>query len=85
MKKAKRVLAIIGVILLIGLYLSTLFLAILGNYSNFRKFFMASAVATVMIPILIWIYSRICRLIIDRRREQRQALTPDVQDSGDEN
>lgn len=62
MKKVKQILAIIGVILLVGLYLSTLILAIFGN-SNTMNLFIASIVATVIIPVLIWAYSMIYRLL----------------------
>lgn len=62
MKKVKRILAIIGVILLVGLYLSTLILAIFGN-ANTMNLFIASIVATVIIPVLIWAYSMVYRLL----------------------
>lgn len=62
MKKVKRILAIIGVILLIGLYLSTLFCAF-SSSDNFMNMLMASIYATVVIPILIWAYTLIYRLI----------------------
>lgn len=62
MKKVKQILAIIGVILLVGLYLSTFILAIFGD-SNTMNLFKASIVATVIIPVLIWAYSMIYRLL----------------------
>lgn len=83
MKKVKRVLAVIGVILLIGLYLSTLILAIF-EHSNTMNLFMASAAATVIIPVLIWTYSMIYRLIKERREEQMVNM-PDTQVLGDDN
>lgn len=62
MKKVKQILAIIGIILLVGLYLSTLFCA-LSSSDNFMNLLMASIYATVIIPILIWAYTLIYRLI----------------------
>jgi dolichyl-phosphate-mannose--protein O-mannosyl transferase len=62
MKKAKQILAIIGVILLVGLYVTTLVLAITDNSATMNVFF-ASIVATVMIPVLIWAYTFIYRLV----------------------
>lgn len=62
MKKVKQILAIIGIILLVGLYLSTLFCA-LSSSDNFMNLLMASIYATVVIPILIWAYTLIYRLI----------------------
>lgn len=62
MKKVKQILAIIGIILLVGLYLSTLFCA-LSSSDNFMNLLMASIYATVVIPVLIWAYTFIYRLI----------------------
>lgn len=62
MKKVKQVLAIIGVILLIGLYGSTLFCALSAS-ENFMDMLMASIYATVIIPVLLWAYSFIYKLI----------------------
>ena len=61
MKKAKRILAIIGIIILIGLYLATLACAIFAK-DNVMNFLMASIYATVIIPVLIWAYTFIYKL-----------------------
>lgn len=61
MKKAKQLLALIGVILLIGLYVSTLVCALCSS-ENFMNMLMASIYATVIIPVLIWAYTLIYRL-----------------------
>ena len=60
MKKLLRILAILGSILLIGLYFITLILAILGK--DFFPMFMASLFASMALPILLWIYSFIYKL-----------------------
>ena len=52
MKKAKQILAIIGVILLVALYVTTLIFAITDNTGT-MSMFVASVVATVVIPVLI--------------------------------
>lgn len=62
MKKLKRILAILGVIILAGMYLTTLILAICGD-SNTMNAFVASVVATAVIPVLLWAYSMIYRLL----------------------
>lgn len=54
--------AIIGIILLVSLYLITLICAITDN-SNSMSMFAASVFATVVIPVLIWAYTFIYRLI----------------------
>ncbi|MCI9525467.1 MAG: hypothetical protein HFH37_00915 [Lachnospiraceae bacterium] len=60
MKKLLRILAILGSILLIGLYFITLILAILGK--DFFPMFMAALFASMALPILLWIYSFIYKL-----------------------
>lgn len=62
MKKTKQILAIIGVVLLVGLYVSTLACALFGG-DNFMDLLMASIYATVVIPVLIWAYTFIYKLI----------------------
>lgn len=64
MKKGKRILAMIGVILLVLLYLSTLVFAILGK--NFLNWLMAAIAATIMLPILIWLYELLAQKIQDK-------------------
>lgn len=61
MKKAKRILAVIGVILLVLLYLSTLVFALLGK--EFMNWLMAAVGATLILPVLIWAYGFIARLL----------------------
>ena len=62
MKKAKQILAIIGVILLVALYVTTLIFAITDNTGT-MSMFVASVVATVVIPVLIWVCTFIFKLL----------------------
>ena len=66
MKKLLRILAILGSILLIGLYFITLILAITLVLAcldkNFFPMFMAALFASMALPILLWIYSFIYKL-----------------------
>lgn len=62
MKKIKQIMAISGIILLVGLYLTTFILSITDN-SESMKFFYASVYATVVIPVLIWAYTFIYKLV----------------------
>ena len=62
MKKGKRILAMAGVIILIGLYVSTLVCAIMGS-ENTMNLLMSSVYATVVLPVLIWAYQFIYKLI----------------------
>lgn len=77
MKKLKRILALLGVVLLAGLYLTTLILAICGN-SNTMNVFIASIVATAVIPVLLWAYSMIYRLL-----KEHYSLRKDVRDTSE--
>lgn len=58
----KRLFALIGVILLIGLYGMTIVCAIFDN-SDTMVYLKASIVATVMLPTLLWIYMFIFKLL----------------------
>lgn len=69
MKRTKQVLAILGIIVLVSLYVITLICAITDNTGTMRMF-MASVFATVVIPVLIWIYTFIYRLFTRKNNEQ---------------
>ena len=62
MKKIKRILALLGAIVLAGLYVSTIFCALSAN-ENFMDMLMASIYATVVVPVLLWAYSFVYRLV----------------------
>lgn len=80
MKKAKQILAILACVLLIGLYAFSLFLAIVGD-SNSKNLFLTSIYATVIIPIIIWIYTFIYKFFKSRYQENKDALNPNEKDS----
>ena len=61
MKKSRQILAILGIVLLVGLYLATLIPAILGK--NFFPLFMAALFASMALPILIWLYGFIYKWV----------------------
>lgn len=62
MKKVKRILALLGAIALVGLYVSTIVCA-LSSSENFMNLLMASVVATVVVPVLLWAYGLVYRLL----------------------
>jgi dolichyl-phosphate-mannose--protein O-mannosyl transferase len=62
MKKIQRILAIIGALLLIGLYVVTLVLALTDDPAT-MDLFRASIYCTVIVPVLIWAYSFIYKLL----------------------
>lgn len=69
MKKFKRIAAMAGVVLLVGMYVATLISACLATPAT-KDLFLASAVATVMIPILLYVLQLIYRWIGNRTEEE---------------
>lgn len=68
MKKVKRIAALVGVVLLVGLYAATLVSAFMATPAT-HDLFMASAVATVMIPILLYVLQLIYKWLGNRTEE----------------
>lgn len=62
MKKLKQITALIGVIVLVALYISTLVIAIKGG-ENTMRLLSAAIYATVVLPVLLWAYTFIYNLI----------------------
>lgn len=56
MKKLKQITAIIAIIALLGLYGLTFYFALTDNSST-MKYLFASIIATIIFPILFWVYS----------------------------
>lgn len=71
MKKTKRILALIGVILLVGMYLSTLIFALI-KHENASNMLMASIVCTVIVPVLLYAYTLMYRVLRDRNETQKK-------------
>ena len=61
MKKVQRILAILGILFLLGLYLATFIFALLGK--DFFPMFVASLFSSFALPVLIWIYGFIYKLL----------------------
>lgn len=78
MKKLKRILAMLGVVLLVGLYLATAVSAIFVTPAT-KNLFLASLTATVMIPILLYVMMLIGRLL-GRKRDD----SPEQQEEREE-
>lgn len=71
MKKGKRILAIIGVVILAALYLITLVTAIFATPAS-KDFFKISLLATIMIPLVVYIYMLVVRLVFGNGSEEEQ-------------
>lgn len=60
MKKSKRIMALIGAILLVLLYVSTLIFAFIDSVVS-QKLLMAAIATTLLLPVLLYIYSLFSR------------------------
>ncbi len=61
MKKVRQILAILGIVLLAGMYIATIVCALSAS-ENFMNMLMASIYATIVIPVLIWAITFIYKL-----------------------
>lgn len=68
MKKTKRILAIIGVVLLVALYGSTLVFAIF-DHTKSLGLLKASIACTILLPVLLYAYTLIYKLLNKKDRE----------------
>ena len=66
MKKLSQILAIIGIVLLVGLYVATLLAAIFASPAS-SGLFMASLYCTFAIPVLIWV----CRMFYNLSQKHK--------------
>ncbi|MCC8029267.1 MAG: hypothetical protein LIO75_05685 [Lachnospiraceae bacterium] len=84
MKKLKRVTALVGAIALIALYIYTLVLAIIGSEQT-MNLFMTSVVATVVLPVLLWAYSFIYKLLKNNYSENAREQTEKMKKAREQN
>ena len=77
-KRLKRILAWIAIVLLAGLYITTAVMAVLVTPNTIRMF-RTSIMATIIIPIMIYVIMFIYRLIHPEHMEEMI-----VEDSGEE-
>lgn len=71
MKNVKRIFAFIGVILLAGLYLITFILAFMKSDAAFTMF-KATLACTVILPILIYTYVLVYKLLKDKNDHEKR-------------
>ncbi len=70
MNKVKRILALIGVVFLVSLYLITLISALTASKHS-QAFFQASLFSTIIIPILIYAYMLIYRVTRKKDKDEK--------------
>lgn len=72
MKKTKRILALLGVILLVSMYLATLVFALI-DHPRALDCLKASFGLTIFIPVLLWIHLAIFRYMEQKKSSDEQA------------
>lgn len=65
MKKIQRILALLGVVLLLAMYGSTMFFAISGS-PNSEGWFKASIACTIIVPVFLYANVLVYRYLKDR-------------------
>ena len=76
MNKMKQVLAILGIVLILGLNLFLVFAAGTASEDG-MGFFGGAVVAVVMVPILLWIYMYVFKLI--KKRNEDKEIEEDLE------
>ena len=66
MKRPKQIAAILGVILLIGMYVATLVFALI-DHPKTLELLKISIGFTILIPVLLWIYMAMYQYLKDRK------------------
>ncbi|MBR5799267.1 MAG: hypothetical protein IKY23_04310 [Lachnospiraceae bacterium] len=82
-KKAKQIAALSCVILLVLLYVATLIVSLL-DFPGSEKLFAACLLATVGLPILLWIYIWAIGIWIDRKKSAEEAAEASADDVTEE-
>ncbi|MCD7841372.1 MAG: hypothetical protein LUG56_02770 [Lachnospiraceae bacterium] len=77
MQRIKRIAAMIGVILLVGMYVATLILS-LSSSPQAQNLLMASIVCTVVVPVLIYAMELVARVLGPSDKEEPPVQKPDT-------
>ena len=67
----KQIAAMICIVLLVGMYVATLIVALL-DFPGRDRLFQACLVATIGLPILLWIYIWLYQQIKERKEEKEE-------------
>ena len=78
MKKLQRVLAIAGVVLLVGLYAATLFFALSGSPES-DGWFKASIACTIIVPVFLYANMLVYK-VLKHRGDTKQMTKEDKKD-----
>lgn len=69
MAKLKKIFAIAGVVILLGMYLLTFISAILAT-PNTHSLFLGSLAATIIVPVFLYAYMLIYKVVYKNRENQ---------------
>lgn len=84
MKKAKRILALAGVILLLGMYGSTMVFALMKSPLA-KGLLMGSVFCTIAVPVLLYAMTLIARQLKDKGEDiRREQEAPEKEEKDDE-
>ena len=75
MKKAKRILALAGAVLLVCMYACTLIFALMGSPAS-TGLFKASVAATILVPVLLYVYILVARLLKGSGSDEAAGIDP---------
>ena len=70
MKKAKQILAILGIVLIIGVNILLVFAASTTSTDN-TQVFNTAIVTVVLVPVLLWVYLFFFKLMKKHREEDK--------------
>ena len=76
MQKAKRILALLGVILLVGMYVITLILGLTSSPAT-KGMLIASLMCTIIIPILLYAMMLVARVLGSKEDSDQKNSDPD--------
>lgn len=76
MKKAKQILAILGIVLILGVNVLLVFAAGTASEDNMNVF-NAAIVAVILVPVLLWVYLYFYKLM--KKRNEDQALEDELE------
>lgn len=80
MKNMKRIFAILGVVILVALYVSTLVFALIG--SPFAMECLKVSIGfTIVIPVLLWIYITMFKYMQQNRNDNQSTINEEDVDN----
>ena len=77
MKKVKQILAILGIVLILGINVLLIFAAGSATEDN-TNIFNAAVVTVILVPVLLWIYLYIYKLI--KKKDNEEEDKPELQE-----